>query len=73
MMDETTPTASFALVSSKSSPPSAPKRSLPTSPDVGEGGRALYAEGLQTRMGRTFNGGSIALPEESLAPVVEDE
>ena len=72
-MDEIAPAASSALESKESSSPSAPIRSLPKSSGIEGGGSALYAGGLQTEIGITFNRGSAALPEESLAFAVEAE
>ena len=60
-IDETASAASSALVNSESSPPSAIKRSSPTSPCIRGEGVAFWAEGLQTEIGRTFKGGSAAL------------
>ena len=72
-IDETAPAASSALVSSKSSPPSASKRSSPASPRVGGEGEAFCTEGLQIEIGRTFRGSSTAFLEEPLTLAAEDE
>ena len=72
-MDEIAPVASSALESKESSSPSASGRFLPKSSAIAGGGSALYAEGLQTEKGITSNGGSAALPEESLALAIEAE
>ena len=72
-IDETAPTASSALVSSESSPPSALKPSSPASPCVGGEGQAFCAEGLQTEIRRTFRESSEAFLEEPLTPAAEDE
>ena len=72
-MDEIAPAASSALESKESSSPSASRRFLPKSSAIAGGGSTLYAGGLQTEMGITSNGGSVALPEESLALVAEAE
>ena len=66
-MDETTPAASSTLKSKESPSPSASGLFPLNSSALDEGGAALYAGGLQTVMGMTFNGGSVAFPEESLA------
>ena len=70
-MDEIAPAASSALESKESSSLSALERFLPKSSAIEGGGSALYAGGLQTEMGITSNGGSAALPEESLAFAAE--
>ena len=67
------PAASSALESKESSSPSASRHFLPKSTAIEGGGSALYAGGLQTEMGITSNGGSAALPEESLALAAEAE
>ena len=66
-MDEIAPAASSTLESKEFSSPSALGRFLPKSSAIEGGGSARYAGGLQTKMGITSNGGSAALPEESLA------
>ena len=70
-MDEIALTASSALESKESSSPSASGRFLPKSFAIAEGGSALYIGGLQTEIGITSNGGTAALPEESLALAAE--
>ena len=72
-MDETAPATSLALKRKESSSPSASKRFLPNSSALQGGGSTLYAEGLQTVIGITSNGGSTALPEEPLAFAAEPE
>ena len=72
-MDEITPAASSALESKESPSPSASGHFLPKSSPVEGGGLTLYKGGLQTEMGITSNGGSVALPEESLAFAAEVE
>ena len=72
-MDEIAPAASSGLESKESSSPLASGRFLPKSSAVEGGGSALYVGGLQTDMGITSNGGSVTLPEESLAFTVEAE
>ena len=67
------PATSSALESKESSSPSASGCFLPKSFAIEGGGSALYAGGLQTKMGITSNGGSAALPEESLALAAEAE
>ena len=67
------PAASSTLESKESSSPSAPGHSLPKSSGIEGGGSALYAGGPQTEIGITSNGGSTALPEESLAFAAEAE
>ena len=66
-MDEIAPAASSALKSKESPSPSASERFLPNFSALEGGGSALYVGGLQTVIGITSNGGSAALPEESLA------
>ena len=70
---EIAPAASSALESKESLSLSASRRSLPKSSSNEGGGSALYARGLQTEIGITSNGGSAALPEESLAFAAEAE
>ena len=72
-MDEIASGASSALESKESSSPSALGRFLPKSSAIEWGGSVLYAGGLQTEMGITSNGGSVALPKESLAFAAEAE
>ena len=72
-MDKTAPAASSALKSKESPSPSASGRFPLNSSALDEGGSALYAGGLQIVIGITSNGGSPALPEESLAFVAEPE
>ena len=72
-MDETAPAASSTLKSKESLSPLASGRFLLNSSALEEGGSALYVGGLQTVIGITSNGGSIALPEEPLAFAAEPE
>ena len=72
-MDEIAPAASSALESKESSSPLASGRFLPKYSAIEGGGSTLYAGGLQTEMGITSNGGSTALPKESLSLTVEAE
>ena len=72
-MDEIAPAACSALESKESSSPSASGSFLLKSSAIARGGSALCAGGLQTKMSITSNGGSTALPEESLALAVETE
>ena len=72
-MDETAPAASSALKRKESPSPSALKRFLPNASAFEGGGWALYVGGLQTVIGINSNGGSAALPEESLTFAVEPE
>ena len=72
-MDEIAPAGSSALESKESSSPPASRRSLPKSSAIEGGGSTLYVGGLQTEIGITSNGGSAALPEESLAFAAEAE
>ena len=72
-MDEIASVACSTLESKESSSPSASGRFLPKSSAIEGGGSALYAGGLQTEMGITSNGGSAALPEESLVIAAEVE
>ena len=66
-MDEAAPAASSTLKSKESPSPSASERFLPNFSALEGGCSVLYAGGLQTVIGITSNGGSTALPEESLA------
>ena len=72
-MDETAPAASSALESKESPSPLVLGLFPLNSSALDEGGAALYTEGFQTVMGMTSNGGSTALPEESLAFEAEPE
>ena len=72
-MDEIEPVVSSALESKESPSPSASRRFLPKSSSIEGGGSTLCAGGLQTEMCITSNGGSAALPEESLAFAAEAE
>ena len=72
-MDKTAPAASSTFESKESPSPSAPRLFLLNSSALDEGGAALYARGLETIMGMTSNGGSAALPEESLTFAAETE
>ena len=72
-MDETALAVSSALESKESPSPSISGRFLFNSSALEEGGPTLYTGGLQTVIGMTSNGGSAALPEESLAFAVEPE
>ena len=72
-IDETAPAASSALKSKESPSPSASGRFPLCSSALDEGSSVLYAGELQTVIGMTSNGGSAALPEESLAFAAEPE
>ena len=72
-MDETALAASSALKRKEFPSPSGSRRFLLNSSALEGGGFALYVGGLQTVIGMTSNGGSAALPEESLAFAAEPE
>ena len=72
-MDETTLAANLVLRSKESPTPLASGGFLLYSSVLEEGGSEPCAEGLQTVIGMTSNGGLAALPEESLPFAAEPE